>query len=450
MSKRLLLHYLDIRRTPLNRLSDGAAQHVDLRAAVPGLYAGLPVDPVADLSHRREALVRLLDDAGAKGVVDRLIDALRSVPALEALRVLEAVRQRGINRQRARRLALSVLLNHPDLPELAATRRVRLARLLRHLVGERTWSAVCRALRPGANGTGARLLRRAFEKYVIPARVDTTREALAVLAGVAVQPIEAVLRRRLAARTDMAAGAGLPRETLFGLHGTFHPGAPASQVRYLAPAAPGRCADGPLTAEYKALWADGEQAVDVVVPVAAGAPLPGRLAVVLDLSASTASSGERAYHPAALGLALVRRLQARLSDVVVCQAGGSAPLAGDGLPRPEGGTELASAVLEAARERPEAILIVTDGYENCRTGDTADVADGLRQLEPALLIVQVVPRFTPAEDLSARRLGDGIPLLPVDHEGDAGELLARVLLAHAGDALTAEELNQLHMLLFTR
>jgi hypothetical protein len=39
-------------------------------------------------------------------------------------------------------------------------------------------------------------------------------EAWAVLAGVVVEPAEDLLRRRLAARTDLSAGAGLPRETL--------------------------------------------------------------------------------------------------------------------------------------------------------------------------------------------------------------------------------------------
>jgi hypothetical protein len=295
-------------------------------------------------------------------------------------------------------------------------------------------------------------VQRTLWGCVPPQQVAAAREAVAFLAGVAVDPDAAILRKRLAARKALDAGAGLPRETLFGLRGTFHPATPPSRVRYLSPAAVAAArADGPLTEWYKKVWAgDGEAEAGPAPALLADAPLPGRVAVVLDLSASMASSGERAFHPAALGLALSRQLQARVRDVTVHTVGGSAALGGPSLPRPEGGSDLAGAVLEAARTEPATILIVTDGFENCRTGDTADVAEGLRRLDPALQVLQVVPRFTTAEDLSSRRLGDGIPLLPIDHETGGGELLARVILARAGDRLTSEELGQLEELLFGR
>jgi hypothetical protein len=449
MTRNLLLRYLDIRQTPLGRLPDGPALHSDLLGAAPRLYRRLPADLSADVSHRREALHRLLDDPAADALVPELTDRLRAVPALEALRALEVLVQRATNRHRARKLGLSVVLGHTDLSDLAAARRNRVVRLLKHLVGERTWSAVRRALRSSANGDGERLLRRTFWCCVPPRQVAAARDALTFLAGVPAEPGAAVLRKRLAARADLDAAAGLPRETLFGLRGTFHPGTPASRVRYLAPAAAAARADAPLTEWFKKVLA-GEADAGPAPAIPIGRRLPGRLAVVLDLSASMASSGERAYHPAALGLALARRLEVLVGDVTLHQLGGSGRLGGDALPRPEGGSDLAAAVLEAARDRPETILIVTDGYENCRTGDTADVAEGLRRLSPAPHVLQVVPRFTPAEDLSSRRLSDGVPLLPVDHESGTGELLARVILARAGDRLTPEELEQTEILLFGR
>jgi hypothetical protein len=449
MPKDLLLRYLDHRQTPLGRIPDGPALHAALFAAAPRLYRRLPADLSADVSHRREALLRLLVDPTADGLVKELADRLRAVPALEALRALEVFVHCATNRHRARRLGLAVVLGHADLPELAAARRHRLVRLLKHLVGERTWSAVRRALRPGADGDGDRLLRRTFWDCVPPSQVAAARDALAFLAGAAAEPGASVLRKRLAGRADLDAAAGLPRETLFGLRGTFHAGTPASRVRYLAPAAEAARADAPLTEWFKKVWAgDANAGPAPAIPV--GRRLPGRLAVVLDLSASMASSGERAYHPAALGLALARRLDVLVGDVRLHPVGGSGRLGGADLPRPEGAADLAAALLEAARDRPETILVVTDGYENCRTGDTADVAAGLRRLRPAPHVLQVVPRFTPAEDLSSRRLSDGVPLLPVDDEAGTGELLARVILARAGERLTSEELEQTETLLFGR
>lgn len=452
MIKQLLLRYLDFRQMPLDRTPNGAALHAGLLAEVPTFYRRLPADLSADVSHRREALFRLLNDPPAGDLVADLRGRLRSLAGVEALRTLEALAQRGVNRHRARKLCLSVLLGHAELPEIAATRRYRVARLLKHLVGERTWSAVRRALRPGANGNSEQLLQRIFWRFVPPQQIATVREALAFLAGVSVEPGEVILRKRLAARAALAAGEGLPRETLFGLRGTFHPTTPPSQVRYLSPAPTAVArSDGPLTEWCKKVWTEGSEAAAGPPPaLPADAPLAGRLAVVLDLSASVASSGERAYHPAALGLALSRQLQACICDVTLHLVGGSGPLGEEELPRPEGGSDLAGAVLEAARTRPDTILVVTDGYENCRTGDVADVAEGLRRLDPALQVLQVVPRFTPAEDLASRRLADGVPLLPIDHETGVGELLARVILARAGDRLTPEELEQSENLLFGR
>ena len=49
------------------------------------------------------------------------------------------------------------------------------------------------------------------------------------------------------------------------------------------------------------------------------------------------------------------------------------PTAGDG-------TDLAGGVITAARERPDLIVVVTDGYENTYPGDLARVAATLPRL----------------------------------------------------------------------
>jgi hypothetical protein len=168
----------------------------------------------------------------------------------------------------------------------------------------------------------------------------------------------------------------------------------------------------------------------------------------LDLSSSAVSSGERLYHPAALGLALVGLLEQCVEQVNVFQVGGSAPLDGRRLPRPQGSTDLATAVVQAARTAPEAILVVTDGYENFRQGDVAQVVEGLSRLGLTTAVYQVVPVFTVAEDLSRRRLGGSIPVVPVDHESAVGELTARLLLAKEPEEMSSATLRSVEELLF--
>jgi hypothetical protein len=300
----------------------------------------------------------------------------------------------------------------------------------------------------------------------------TAREVLGVLAGIPSTPADPLLAQRLAARESIEAGAGLPRETLFGLRGIYHPEVPASRIRVLAAVTPGTLhRDGPLTALYKDALLDsstvsGRRDHLATLPAhvqAAAGTLPliaAHVALVLDLSGSAASSGERAYHPAALGLALTRILESRVSRVSIHQVGGSAAvdrhedgqagLPPHAVPLPQGATDLATALVAAAREEPQVLLVITDGYENVRPGDAAQVAAGLQRLGRDIAIYQIVPLFAAGERLTQRRLGAPIQTIPVTDEHDVCELLARILLTTRESVSPQEEHEILQDLLVAR
>jgi hypothetical protein len=501
MDKTVLLAYLDGRRRPIAADPQAGAWHRTLLAAAPELYLDLLADTAADVSHRREVLANLLSQPGAGAArFDReaILERLYVQPVEDALQVLEAVHQGRCNGRRARGVGLAFLLGHERLAELAATRRTRLVRLLKHLLGERTWSTVVRCLRTGAVNDRqaprragllppdllARLLGR--ERSGSASAVDpeaflhrtvlryaknpaAAREVLRFLADPGATPTptpapklkpepgDPILARRQAARRDLEQGQGLPRATLFGLRGTFHPEVPAARVRFLSAADPAQAAayrDGPLTELFKRALTPGAEpltgeAVSEQVAVAAeGMPvIDARMAVVLDLSGSAASSGERVNHPAGLGLALTALLCDRVGEVQLLQVGGSTRLNASALARPQGETDLATALLAGARGRPETILVISDGYENVRQGDTAAVAEGLRRLGLGSAVSQVVPLFTAGEDLGRRRLSEAIPVLAVKHEREVAEVLARVLLAHAPENLDDDDVDRLRRLL---
>jgi hypothetical protein len=109
---------------------------------------------------------------------------------------------------------------------------------------------------------------------------------------------------------------------------------------------------------------------------------------------------------------------------------------------------LATAILEAARAEPNAILVVSDGYENFRQGDVAQVVAGMRQLGLTTVIEQVTPVIAAAEDLSRRQLSATVPIVPVEHEAGVGELAARLLLASQADELEPQALPAVKRLLF--
>jgi hypothetical protein len=217
--------------------------------------------------------------------VDRrqIAQALRQLSDTELLQTLDGLRQRRVNGRRARELVLRVLLRHERLTELAANHRSRLVRLFKHSLGERTWSSVRRFLEI-TSPSGDRFLHANVLRFAT--NTDKAREALCFLAGLGFDAPEPArkpwlvvpwlkkpertefkitneaLRQSAAARRSLEAGEGMPRETLFGIRGTYHKQAPKKLVRRLSAPRPrvGRV-DGSLTAVIKEVLAHLRQLV---------------------------------------------------------------------------------------------------------------------------------------------------------------------------------------------
>jgi hypothetical protein len=174
--------------------------------------------------------------------------------------------------------------------------------------------------------------------------------------------------------------------------------------------------------------------------------LEGRLAIVLDLSASMTSSGERLYYPAALALVMVHQLRDLVREVALVQVGGSDPVRENFSPALQGASDLATGLLDALRHQPHLVLIISDGYENLRQGDVAQVVAGLKQLEISVPVYQVVPLFASSENLEQRLLGTTIPVLPLTHEQDIRDLLTYTMLSIAEESLTLQDMEQLQQI----
>jgi hypothetical protein len=502
MDKTLLLAYLDLRRSPLAGNQDGVRLHQTLCEQAPAFYLKLLADLTSDMSHKHEILANVLERSAAHTIErEQIVATLLRLPLTDALAILDGIRRRKINNRRAHDLVLSFLLGNTQFSTLAATRKQYIVRLLKHVMGERTWSAAKRFL-AASTEDGEVVLRRELLRFAAEGELVRVREALCFLAGISFTPTEPVLLRSQAARQDLEQGSGLPRETLLGLRGIYHREVPLKHTLYLsAPRDTVVRGDGPLTRLYKEAFQAAEKYDDQVgmletsaeatnqpttpqaalltqlgrmvagllrQPLVEPSPvqssvvasaesvlldaqvreqlmqevsslpfLTGRLAIVLDLSASMLSSGERMYHPAALALALTRLLQERVSEVIVQQVG-EPILSMDVLPRPQNATDLATALLEVAEQQPQLILLLTDGYENQRQGDTDQIVQGLRQLGLIMPICQIIPLFTLAENLAQRRLSAAVSLIPLEHERGIRELLMRVQLAASEEALSSE------------
>jgi hypothetical protein len=143
------------------------------------------------------------------------------------------------------------------------------------------------------------------------------------------------------------------------------------------------------------------------------------LGVLVDASESMAGSAEQKLRPMATVLALRDMLQhVGRASVVVC---GGAVNASDWMTvRPCGHTSLAEGLLDLVAERPEAIFVLSDGYENRSQGRFAEVVAALRAIGCDIPIVHLSPVFA-AEAGGVRELAKGlVPTLPVERPAGLG------------------------------
>jgi hypothetical protein len=98
--------------------------------------------------------------------------------------------------------------------------------------------------------------------------------------------------------------------------------------------------------------------------------LPGRTALVVDNSLSALGSAQRLYHPLCLMEAIVHICVGTGAEVS-CHYVGPEPR--DGYLEAEGPSNLRRALVSALLQRPQLVIILSDGYENTRAGDVHQI-----------------------------------------------------------------------------
>jgi len=325
-------------------------------------------------------------DRETRRIVARVVRVLlASLPAEVALTIFLALRRARANHKHASKAIARYLTEHPHAADIARARRHAVRDALEHALG--------RDVVRGASKLGKKL----------PHVRD--QSILAILYG----PREAHEKNAILHATY---DTHVPFMTLLG-DGTKK-----------APKTVHATNRGDVSATLVHIYRGGEtdtlrRALDAYVERAA-AILPsygGTIALVLDASASTQGYGEREYCVIAQSVAFARVLARACPNVRVFQVGGH----GDP-PRPDGATDLASALLDAAACSPDVIAVLTDGYENRYAGDFADVAKVL-----SVPVVVCQSKFTFKDDLSLRSPAPGLPEIGFWHEDDFHDVLVALV-----------------------
>jgi hypothetical protein len=341
--------------------------------------------------------------AEVRRTLDRAAAVLATVlPSAKVLTVFLALRRCRANHKHTRRFVLCWLLNHPAAEDLAARRRRAFVDCLEHALG-RDVARACARLADEADTPP--YLRRNLLRYA-----DEPERARALLRGVYGRaPMPAVRQAWRAA-----------------------PAAEPAVERFKTVTATNR---GDFCATLVHMYRGGataalRQALERYVEQAT-APLPGYdgpLALVLDASASTRGYGEREFACIAQSQALRLVLERCCAELRVYAVGGAGEL-----PRPEGATDLAAAVLDALDGLPDLVAVVSDGYENHAGGDLARVVASLGACGVRTPVVFCHSKFTAKDDLALRRPAPQLPELEFWHQDDFSEVLWSLFTLASGD-----------------
>lgn len=377
-----------------------------------------------------------------------------SLPIQRQLNLFEMLREHRVNNARTRKLILRTLLNTDNLEWKAVKYRKKMKAALTHALGEKTAGIIGAILRRWvdslntANGTPSIFPLRDLNIYEHKvgrytsddiAHTERLKHVLNFLFnGTDDNHFLFVARRD--ARSQLEHGRVLPPEVLEGLRSTYHPGRTPAEVLELTKkqATTGQRIAIQRSAKEKGVQVEMDPldydalklyvyALETgMVPAVGNAlkqkatatadSLPFRfqhVGIVVDASASAKGHDTQKWRPLASALAVRDVLVAAAEHNTTEYVGGVNRLSYD-LSRPQGETDLATALVSVLMKKPESVFILTDGYENAPAGRVAEVVGHLRTFDNTP-IYQVTPVLA-AETFGTRQLSPLVPVLPVNQD----------------------------------
>lgn len=443
-----------------------------------GLFAAaLTLDGATDYA-RQQGMLRLL---GATQTGTSTLSSERenctlrylteTLPPQRMINMYVGLTRQRVNTARARKLVLRSVLNSRRLEWWAVKYRSKLAKILRHAWGERMFGILGAILAKPAADRNAKergILDVAISRYLSGGvRHATVYECVGFIAGAESTVTVPLLKSFTEAKRNLDKGRGLPYEVLEGIRSRYHPQTPNERVLALTAqsltagqrkgmqrkAREQEVAVAFNPAQYTAEELYGYAYTMGMTPeiqlelkrkaAAAARKMQVRyrtLGIVVDGSQSMLGSETQPYRPMAIALALRDVLHAASERTSIVYAGSGTSFV-HGLLQPGGDTSLAEGLAAVLQSQPDAVMLLTDGYENAPAGRVHEVMRVARRLGVRTVVTQMTPVFA-AEADGIRALSDMIEALPVSSSKGCGSALLKALFA-SDPAAAAETLLKL-------
>jgi hypothetical protein len=431
------------------------AVHQELFELDRGLYtAALLLPGMTDFS-RQTGIARLLrvphEESGLL-TLDQENRALRKLlsllPAQRVLKLFGALRASRVNNARTRRLILSTLLDAKQLEFQAVKYRRKLETAFTHAWGRRTASILRTILSKAETEWTTKerqIVERNLGRFIKPSQSHRVAECVRFILG---DESGLTLPRLVAyrdAKQDLTAGRLLPFEALEGLRSRYHPDQTSAEVLELSKVQLTK--NQKLNLQRKAQESDVkvefdprnydpvrlyiyafERGMDNSIRdallekarvIADQLPVHfGHVGILLDVSESMYGSETQALRPMAVALALRDVLSETASQATVMTSDGRVAAATE-LIEPAGDTSLAGTLIALLKQEPDAVFVLSDGYENAPAGRFAEVIRAVRQMGISTPVHQLTPVFA-AEARGLRSLSPQVPGLPVSQPESIG------------------------------
>lgn len=409
-----------------------------------GLYAlSLLVPGVLDWS-KQLAAVSLLDNPpnGAAFlsaqeewmVLERLVYTL---PIQRRLKLFVAMKDLRVNNSRTRKIILDGIVRDPQIEWHALKYRRKLRAAITHALGKRRASIIRSILdKPGQSRTSDENDILYSNLNALSTIMLSVQDSISFILGNKAKHVESLIRYD-EANSNPELLKDLPPEVAEGKRSTFFPQVAISRVveqtkdkmtknqvinsqRSAARKGVEVAFDPAKYDSFRLYLYAYEQGMDAKIAQALeknaiktaeklSLRFP-RLAIILDTSASMAGSGTQRMRPMALALALRDTLLQTAEKAAVYS---SSPAATGSLPVPQGDTALAKLFLMAMESNEfDAVIVISDGYENSPAGRFNEVVTRLRQMGVETPVYQFSPVFA-AESSGVRKLASGVPVMAV-------------------------------------
>jgi len=391
----------------------------------------------------REETKSVLPVDSENDIIEKL---LRELQPNKVLNMFIEMVDNKVNNSRTRRYMLNYILGSKSLELWAVKYRPKINKILTHCWGVR-YKNIVKAILDKDNHVEKELnfLTEDIIKYIPSSmKVSDALQCVAFILGIKKDYSVRMLKAYNDAKTDLKKGSILPMDILDGIRSTYHPKVTQKELLNLTKKT--------MTTKQKKLVQNKAKKEGVAVtfdprrhPMTdlyiyaykmgasndiknaikekakkASASLPfkyGRIGVVFDASYSMKGSDEQPMRPIAVASATTQMLKYACDDFNVEYSGG---YISDGLVKPSGHTSLAKAFAKVLENEPDAVFIISDGYENTPAGRLDEVIQVVRRLGWNLPIYHINPVSAAEANTGVRVLSKDIPVMPISKPESVG------------------------------